>query len=442
MVSHITSQTLSVVFVFSALVWLCTPLALVQSDPPPFTAISTMENEPEIRHTRRETQLPVPRIMACDDGWVIPVDLEPPVDRQWLHNVGCTFIPVGFYRIDCHKSGGDLLYEMDTVHFLNVQNKVEIRYSPTMRAQLRHGEIVHAYGTGEENAGVFDEDDNEVAPLAIAECGRKRVHVRIPYFGSSTNLTGWITAGSWMVPVCFDCVRPFRPLSATFTMNSKGKTFVSWDPLDGLFVLEGKLNAGSQMLPEWALPVFISSAFQFTSAIGHLDLVRIFLPRLHVYHQLRAYPTPGLGGPSSSRTDFMAMNTLEETLRFGNGAHGRIIRLKYLRGTLGRLAPENSLQTPVLPVAYNDDAVWSDSLQVARMAMRSVLQRVIVDETQMRMIAMDEEFHHSVYASSSDEDPDQEDEIAMPELVARTSTEEDSDNENDTAGSETLETLR
>ena len=181
----------------------------------------------EVLFTRAEAHFTLPRRMANDEGWFIPVNSEPVLNRQRQRTIGHSFIPIGHYRIDCHRVDEETIYEMDTVHFVNVQNKVEIEYSPTVRAQLRHGEIVHVYGTGEGNARVFDEVNNEVAPIAIAECGRKRVHVRVPYFGRPTDLSGWMTAGSWMVPVIFDYDRPYRALDWNFTMDKHGQTYLS-----------------------------------------------------------------------------------------------------------------------------------------------------------------------------------------------------------------------
>ena len=118
--------------------------------------------------------------IAQDAGWNIPVEFERAIPPHSVADLGKTHMPIGYYRIDCQKVCEDALLEFDTVHFVNVTRRTDIESLPYMIAQLRHGEVVHVYGTGESNARFFNEEGTEVAPLLMLSSGRRRVHVRLP----------------------------------------------------------------------------------------------------------------------------------------------------------------------------------------------------------------------------------------------------------------------
>ena len=109
--------------------------------------------------------------MALDEGWAMPTEIQEVLRPQPLENLGSPYMPIGYYRIDLPVIEGDTLYDFDTVHFINVTRQLSIEAFPYMVAQLRHGEVVHAYGTGENSASFLDEEGIEVAPLAtLNEC--------------------------------------------------------------------------------------------------------------------------------------------------------------------------------------------------------------------------------------------------------------------------------
>jgi hypothetical protein len=204
---------------------------------------------------------------------------ENPGMAQPLENLGKPYMPIGYYRIDLPAIEVDTLYEFDTVHFINVTKKLEIESCPYMVAQLHHGEVVHVYGAGEDNASFFNEEGSEVAPLATLSNGRRRVHVRLPYFGTTDEIDGWMTVGSWMVPMKMYRDRPFQPLTSDFRVDPLGCASFSWDWDNGPFTIEHRLNTGSSLNSEVMIPTMAPSAFQFTSALGYLDVARLVIPR-------------------------------------------------------------------------------------------------------------------------------------------------------------------
>jgi hypothetical protein len=253
--------------------------------------------------------------MAYDEGWDIPLDTEAALLPQRLENLGKSYMPIGYYRVDCQSIEGDTLYEFDTVHFVNITRRVHIEPFPYMVAQLRHGEVVHVYGTGVDNARFYDEEGTEVAPLASLRNGRRRVHVRLPYFGTTNDICGWMTAGAWMVPMQMTSERPFQLLTSKFMTNSQGITYFSWDLRDGPFIIALQLNDGSALNPAWMLPTVASSAFQFSSALGYLDIDYITIPRL-----------PRLWQPRGSGEDYDRVSRLEGQLLLYGGAHREAIQ--------------------------------------------------------------------------------------------------------------------
>jgi hypothetical protein len=82
-----------------------------------------------------------------------------------------------------------------------------------------------------------------------------------------------------MVPMKMYNERPFQLLTSEFITNRRGFATFSWDLRDGPFTIEHQLNSGSALRPAWMLPTIASSAFQFTSALGYLDIARIVVPR-------------------------------------------------------------------------------------------------------------------------------------------------------------------
>jgi hypothetical protein len=247
--------------------------------------------------------------MARDEGWDIPLEVEEVLLPQRLENLGKSYMPIGYYRIDCQAIEGDTLYEFDTVHFVNITRKTHIEPFPYMVAQLRHGEVVHVYGTGEDNARFYDEEGTEVAPLMSLRSGRRRVHVRLPYFGTTDDICGWMTAGAWMVPMQMYSERPFQLLTSEFTTNRRGIAAFSWDLRDGPFTIELQLNDGSALRPAWMLPTIASSAFQFSSALGYLDIACIAVPR-----------SPRQWQPRGRAEDYNLVRRLEGLLLIYGGA--------------------------------------------------------------------------------------------------------------------------
>ena len=250
--------------------------------------------------------------MALDTGWNIPLVLEQSMRHQSLADLGKRYMPIGYYRIDCQRVCGDTLLEFDTVHFVNVTRKTDIMPLPYMVAQLRHGEVVHVYGTGENNASFHNEEGTEVAPLLTLRNGRRRVHVKLPYFDTTDQIRGWMTAGAWMVPMRMCNVRPFQRLTSYFTVNRRGYTSFSWDRRDGPFTVPHQLNSESVLCPARMLPVPAASAFQFSSALGYLDIARMTIPR-----------RPRLWQPSGRAEDYELVRNLEGALLEGGGVWTR-----------------------------------------------------------------------------------------------------------------------
>jgi hypothetical protein len=245
---------------------------------------------------------------AQDAGWNISVEFERLIPPHSVAELGKTYMPIGYYRIDCQEIDDDALLEFDTVHFVNVTRKTNIESFPYMIAQLRHGEVVHVYGTGENNARFHNEEGTEVAPLLMLSSGRRRVHVRLPYFGTTDDISGWMTAGAWMVPMKMYNERPFQLLTSNFTIDRRGFASFSWDPRDGPLTVHQRLNVESALCPVWMLPTIATSAFQFTSALGYLDLARIIVPR-----------APRLWQPRGRAGDYTLVRRLEEALLLGGG---------------------------------------------------------------------------------------------------------------------------
>ena len=52
--------------------------------------------------------------MARDGGWDIPLEFEGMMRPQPLENLGKSYMPIGFYRIDCQEIEGDTLYDQLT----------------------------------------------------------------------------------------------------------------------------------------------------------------------------------------------------------------------------------------------------------------------------------------------------------------------------------------
>ena len=298
--------------------------------------------------------------MALDTGWNIPLALEQSIRHQSLADLGKRYMPIGYYRIDCQRAYGDTLLEFDTVHFVNVTRKTDIMPLPYMVAQLRHGEVVHVYGTGENNASFHNEEGTEVAPLLTLRNGRRRVHVNLPYFDTTDQIRGWMTAGAWMVPMAMCNLRPFQRLTSHFTVNCRGYTSFSWDRRDGPFMIPQQLNAESVLRPGWMLPVLATSAFQFTSALGYLDIARMTIPR-----------RPRLRQPSGSAEDYELARNLERALLEGGGVWTRNRVLTRLTNDSNhRRNLEAGGQQPALSIPdqlrrRNDDEVHLNSTTIA-----------------------------------------------------------------------------
>ena len=212
--------------------------------------------------------------------------------------------------------------------FHQYHQKNQHRIFPLYDAQLRHGEVVHVYGTGENSASFFNEEGMEVAPLASLSNGRRRVHVRLPYFGTPDEICGWMTAGSWMVPMKMYQDRPFQLLTAEFTMDRRGYAPFSWDSNDGPFTIGHRLNIGSSLGPAWMLPTIASSAFQLTSALGYLDIVQLVISRC-----------PRQWQPRGRAEDYSLVRDLEEVL-LRNGGAWRQHRLREQSGYVQMHFPE------------------------------------------------------------------------------------------------------
>jgi hypothetical protein len=289
----------SVTAVYTAYLWL--PIALTHPLSLPFP-------QPQFPTRPYYFLLPPSQYhMAFDEGWAISARLQEAISLrpQPLEKAGKSHLPIGYYRINLSIIEPDNLYEFETVHFINITGQLNIGHNYLV-AQLRHGEIVHVYGTGEDRASFFNEEGTAVAPLVTLACGRRRVHVRLPYFGAMNEKCGWMTSGSWMVPLKMCSARPFQLLTANFTMNRRGCTFFSWDPSYGPFSIDQRLNAGSCLSPA-RHTVIGCSAFQFTSEFGYLDIAHLVIPRCPRQRQ-----------PEGRGEDhIVAMDLEEELLRHG-----------------------------------------------------------------------------------------------------------------------------
>ena len=113
-----------------------------------------------------------------------------------------------------------------------------------------------------------------------------------------------------MVPMQMACERPFQLLTSTFMTNRRGITAFSWDLRDGPFTIALQLNDGSALRPSWMLPTIASSAFQFSSALGYLDIAYITVPR-----------SPRQWQPRGSGEDYNLVRRLEGQLLLYGGAH-------------------------------------------------------------------------------------------------------------------------
>ena len=83
----------------------------------------------------------------------------------------------------------------------------------------------------------------------------------------------------------------------------------SWDPNDGPFTIDQRLNNGLSLNPAWMLPTIASSAFQFTSALGYLDIAQLVIPRCPRHWQ-----------PRGRAEDYSLVRDLEEVLLRSGGA--------------------------------------------------------------------------------------------------------------------------
>ena len=136
------------------------------------------------------------------------------------------------------------------------------------------------------------------------------MHVRLPYFGTTDAICGWMTAGAWMVPMQMISERPFQRLISKFLTNRQGITYFSWDLRDGPFTLSIQLNDDSALNPAWMIPTSAPSAFQFSSALGYLDIAHITVPR-----------SPRIWQPRGSGEDYDRVSRLEGQLLLYGGAH-------------------------------------------------------------------------------------------------------------------------
>ena len=68
--------------------------------------------------------------MTLDEGWAMPTEIQEVLRPQPLENLGSSHMPIGYYRIDLPVIEGDTLYEVDTVHFINITRKINIEPSP------------------------------------------------------------------------------------------------------------------------------------------------------------------------------------------------------------------------------------------------------------------------------------------------------------------------
>ena len=64
--------------------------------------------------------------MATDEGWAIEPEIAELIRPQSPQDVGKTHIPIGYYRINLPAIEPDNLYEFETVHFINVNRKLNI----------------------------------------------------------------------------------------------------------------------------------------------------------------------------------------------------------------------------------------------------------------------------------------------------------------------------
>ena len=80
----------------------------------------------------------------------------------------------------------------------------------------------------------------------------------------------------------------------------------------GSFTIDHRLNSGSSLSPAWMLPTIASSAFQFTSALGYLDIAQLVIPRC-----------PRQWQPRGGAEDYRLVRRLERILLRDGGAWRR-----------------------------------------------------------------------------------------------------------------------
>jgi hypothetical protein len=154
--------------------------------------------------------------------------------------------------------------------------------------------------------------------------------------------------------------RPFQLLTSNFTVDCRGFASFSWDPRDGPFTVHQRLNVESALCPVWMLPTIMTSAFQFTSALGYLDLARIIVPR-----------APRLWQPRGRAGDYALVRQLEEALLLGGGVWRQHRIHARLTGALGlRRALNNQTTTAVadiggIPGGLTDAEVRLTSMSIA-----------------------------------------------------------------------------
>ena len=132
----------SVTAVYTAYLWL--PIALTHPLSLPFP-------QPQFPTRPYYFLLPPSQYhMAFDEGWAISARLQEAISLrpQPLEKAGKSHLPIGYYRINLSIIEPDNLYEFETVHFINITGQLNIGHNYLV-AQLRHGEIVHVYGTGD-----------------------------------------------------------------------------------------------------------------------------------------------------------------------------------------------------------------------------------------------------------------------------------------------------
>jgi hypothetical protein len=104
--------------------------------------------------------------------------------------------------------------------------------------------------------------------------------------------------------------RPFRPLTPGFGLDSQGYAPFSWDLSNGPFVIGWRLNSSSIIPgPESLLPAVAPSFFQFTSALGYLDIIQFTIPR-----------EPRFWQPRGVAEHCLLVQDLEEVLQRHGGA--------------------------------------------------------------------------------------------------------------------------